>query len=346
MIEVSESPGQASRDEAVARRLRTAYDSALEITIRVDRHKVKVAVEEEPAREGVHSFTTPKIKFTTLGADARDAVLAKLAAIADDLAVASRAAPRFYICRQWGGFTYRDDLAPRPLDTVVLADGVLDHIVGDLTRFLAHEQQYSTMGMPWHRGYLFKGPPGTGKSSAAIALAQAHGLNVYYMPLSDLASNGSLFDSLRELQPRSVLLLEDIDVVRAASERVEGQAESVTLDGLLNALDGAATPHGLVTIMTTNKPERLDEALIRAGRIDVHAEFGRANGDHVLRLLDRFCTGWEAFGGYMHARSNVGLKFDRDPVAPSSILEAIKSNLDTPELTLDTVLGIAAESDA
>jgi len=336
-------PGDDGRPTAVpegaelarSRQLRVAYDSTLEQTVLFGRHRVKVSVTDETRNRGTATYQVQKIQFKAMGATARDLVLAKLGELADQLAAQStRQAPKFFMCRQWGGFSSRDDLPARPLDTVVLPSGVLDATVADLDRFLAAEARYAAMGMPWHRGYLFHGPPGTGKTSTAIALAQAHNLNVFYMPLADLQSNGQLFDALRELTPRSVLLLEDIDVLGAASAdraSTDGQPQ-VTLDGLLNALDGAATPHGLVVMMTSNRPDALDGALVRKGRVDVHTHFALAGGAHVLALLDRFAPGWETTKATEVAahRHLVATAFDLNPVAPSVILECVKSNLDDP----------------
>lgn len=58
--------------------------------------------------------------------------------------------------------------------------------------------------------------------------------------------------------------------------------------GLLNALDGVATPHGLITFITTNHIEVLDDALLRSGRIDVQEEVGLPNAEQVARLYENW----------------------------------------------------------
>lgn len=70
--------------------------------------------------------------------------------------------------------------------------------------------------------------------------------------------------------------------------------ESISLSGLLNAIDGVASHEGRVLIMTTNKPESLDEALIRPGRVDLQVGFGNATsaqaGELFHRMYEVSCT--------------------------------------------------------
>jgi hypothetical protein len=99
--------------------------------------------------------------------------------------------------------------------------------------------------------------------------------------------DGSLLRLASRVTPRSMLLLEDIDVFHAATER-DDAGEGLTLSGLLNTLDGIATPHGLLTVLTTNTPEVLDHAVTRAGRIDLVEHFSAADASQVSRLVGRY----------------------------------------------------------
>jgi SpoVK/Ycf46/Vps4 family AAA+-type ATPase len=65
------------------------------------------------------------------------------------------------------------------------------------------------------------------------------------------------------------------------------QLSRVSLSGLLNAIDGVAAPEGHILIMTTNKPEKLDEALVRSGRISVRVGFEKATGEQAKDIFMR-----------------------------------------------------------
>jgi len=78
------------------------------------------------------------------------------------------------------------------------------------------------------------------------------------------------------------VVLEDIDTVTAAKDR--DKSDGVTMQGLLNVLDGFQSPHGVITIMTTNHRETLDPAIIRPGRVDLEESLS-AMDDSQLRKL-------------------------------------------------------------
>ncbi len=76
--------------------------------------------------------------------------------------------------------------------------------------------------------------------------------------------------------------------VNEASE--EEKKKGISLSGLLNAIDGVASHEGRVLVMTTNKPEKLDDALIRPGRVDLQVAFGNATQGQVKELFERMYT--------------------------------------------------------
>ena len=85
------------------------------------------------------------------------------------------------------------------------------------------------------------------------------------------------------------MLLEDVDAVftgRATTDSRQGTG--VTFSGLLNAVDGVASQEGRLLFLTTNHIERLDPALIRPGRCDVHVKFDYATHDQIQRMFTAF----------------------------------------------------------
>lgn len=121
------------------------------------------------------------------------------------------------------------------------------------------------MGIPFRRGYLLYGYPGTGKSSFIRALAGELKVHLCLVSLNDKnMTDEDLNSLLNNAPPRSILLLEDVDA--AFAQRDNGETASrVTFSGLLNALDGVGSQEGKILFMTTNKINLLDPALIRPG---------------------------------------------------------------------------------
>lgn len=179
----------------------------------------------------------------------------------------------------------------RDKDTVVLDEDLADFVLEDMRHFFTPQaaEWYHNAGIPYRRGYLLFGPPGCGKTSFAQVLAGELGLDVCLMNLSNQEMNDDdLAELLRAAPAKSMLLLEDVDAIfveRAAGKEKRG---GVSFSGLLNALDGAAAQEGCVILMTTNHKDRLDEALIRPGRCDVHVKIDRASQDQAARMYNRF----------------------------------------------------------
>lgn len=204
------------------------------------------------------------------------------------------------------GWDYVEGYSPRVLDSVVLEPGEKEHLLQDMAQFRRSKQRYERLGVPYHRGYLLYGPPGTGKTSLVSALAAHFGLSIYTVNLSDF-SDRSLMVAVNQVPAHSVLLFEDIDCMRSSQSRAvddsgAGQNASValstrekvstqngvTLSGLLNVLDGFHAPTGVLFVMTTNHVEKLDQALLRPGRIDYKLWLGKASDHQKVELYRRF----------------------------------------------------------
>ncbi len=184
----------------------------------------------------------------------------------------------------------------RTLESVVLPDGISEQIVKDIKDFQSSKDWYQSLGIPYHRGYLLEGLPGTGKSSLVTALAAELKLDLYVLQLNGCGmSDSTLADLVRQMQPNSILLLEDIDAAVAKREEADEEdgktskiSDGVSLSGLLNCLDGVLARDGAITFMTTNYAEKLDPALIRPGRIDMAVNFTHATPYQVRRMVKRF----------------------------------------------------------
>jgi mitochondrial chaperone BCS1 len=204
------------------------------------------------------------------------------------------------------GWSYVQAYAPRALESVILAAGEKERLVQDVERFRRSRERYRELGIPYHRGYLLYGPPGTGKSSLVSGLAARFSMSIYVVNLTDF-SDRLLKSAMNDIPEGSVILFEDVDCMKAGSARPRftagDAAESdldvheqrsatdntnVTLSGLLNVLDGFSAPDGVLFIMTTNRIEALDPALLRPGRIDYRLFMGRATEAQKIELYRKF----------------------------------------------------------
>lgn len=178
---------------------------------------------------------------------------------------------------------------PRALESLVYAGGTLERLVEDARRFFADEEWYAGAGVPWRRGYLLHGPPGNGKSSLVAALAGELNLDVCVLNLSmDTLDDARVQDLLSRAPERSLVLLEDIDAVFQGRDKPKGQRSRLSFNGLLNALDGVGAQEGRLVFLTTNHREKLDPALIRPGRCDVHALIDNASREQISGMIRRF----------------------------------------------------------
>lgn len=273
-------------------RLNFFYDSSKSVEVELDGHKIDVNVEinNNSTTDGKTTVNKKeeRIRFTAKTYAGRHAVEQFLQNVLE--ANAKTAVPKFWVATSWGDWHARKDVPKRSLDTVCLPGDLTQTIIDDVEQFLGSEDTYKSLGVPWHRGILLHGPPGGGKTSLARGISTHFGMNIYYIPLSDTGADASLIRLITQINPGSILLLEDIDVLSATHSRGEDEDNPndspITLSGLLNALDGIATPEGIVTIMTTNKRDKLDEALIRPGRMDLDLFIGPVTVEQTQKIVD------------------------------------------------------------
>ncbi|KAG6868731.1 hypothetical protein C0993_011310 [Termitomyces sp. T159_Od127] len=212
-----------------------------------------------------------------------------------------------YVSDSSGDWRHIATRPKRPLHSIVLDPGIKDSLIDDARDFLGSKSWYSARGIPFRRGYLLYGAPGSGKTSIIHSLAGELGLDVYIVSLSRAGMDDAVLSELiSELPEKCIALMEDIDAAftqtvnrdetqdekatsgSSTGEKPKSSPSRVSLSGLLNALDGVAAQEGRILFATTNKYDSLDPALCRPGRMDIHIEFKLASRYQAHELYQRF----------------------------------------------------------
>lgn len=119
----------------------------------------------------------------------------------------------------------------------------------DILTFKESQEWYNDRGIPYRRGYLLHGPPGTGKTSFIQSLASKVKMNVAILNLAAAADDDSLSSALIQLPKNCILVIEDVDHYQfdegIQEKKDDGKSSkknnSVSVSGILNAIDGIAS---------------------------------------------------------------------------------------------------------
>jgi len=195
-------------------------------------------------------------------------------------------------------------------------------------------ESYINSGMTFKAGLLFYGSPGCGKTSTIKGILKYTNRHAVIINLSNIQNNKELENLFRNRKFNGKIIsgnelcfiLEDCDATKLSSikerdempiiiPKIESKNDDnkdlidiksmisiqkgFDLSCFLNVLDGIIELHGIMIIMTTNHPEKLDEALIRPGRIDFKYEFKKTNVTIIKKMLKlKYCLSDEKINSY------------------------------------------------
>ncbi|KAG6766773.1 hypothetical protein POTOM_027946 [Populus tomentosa] len=225
---------------------------------------------------------------------------------------------------------------PATFETLAMEPDLKNTVIEDLNRFVRRKEYYKRVGRAWKRGYLLYGPPGTGKSSLVAAMANYLRFDVYDLQLANIMRDSDLRKLLLATGNRSILVIEDIDCSVDLPDRrqVHGDGEGrkqhdvqLTLSGLLNFIDGLWSSCGdeRIIIFTTNHKDRLDPALLRPGRMDMHIHMSYCT-PHGFRVL---ASNYLGVNGYHRLFGEIEDLIENTEVTPAQVAEELMTSEDS-----------------
>uniref|UniRef100_A0A2N9GMA2 AAA+ ATPase domain-containing protein n=1 Tax=Fagus sylvatica TaxID=28930 RepID=A0A2N9GMA2_FAGSY len=228
---------------------------------------------------------------------------------------------------EWGSINLEH---PTTFEKLAMDPEVKKTIKDDLDRFVRRKEYYKKVGKAWKRGYLLYGPPGTGKSSLIAAMANYLKFNIYDLNLSDIYSDSQLRRILLSTSNRSILIIEDIDCGAELQDREQEDKNSstkFTLSGLLNFIDGLWSSCGdeRIIVFTTNHKDRLDPALLRPGRMDMHLHLSYCTIDGFKLLA----TNYLGINGEHRLFEEIEGLLENAKVTPAEIAEELLKSDDS-----------------
>ncbi len=171
-----------------------------------------------------------------------------------------------------GGFV---NVAHYTWDDLILPDEKKTAVRRNIVDIITKQSLYERNGVAMKRGVMFYGPPGTGKTLTGKVLAsQMEGVTFIWVTPNHIKGSSSIaqiYGLARELAP-TIVFIEDIDLI-AKDRSLDG--ENPVLCELMNQLDGIEENRGVITVVTTNYIDLVEDALQnRPGRFDRRIEFG------------------------------------------------------------------------
>lgn len=197
-------------------------------------------------------------------------------------------------------WTLLSKLPKRPIDTLYLKEGEKETLINIVDEFFAKETRdlYLGFGMPYKHIVMLYGVPGSGKTSTISAIASHFDCDIYTVPITKELTDYGLIDAFSYVNDKDdrkrIIVLEDIDCIFDTTRKEGDEHNMITLQSLLNCLDGHTCVEGTLLFMTANNPEKMDYAMIRSCRIDYKLELGYADEYQTKNIFNTFLPDQES----------------------------------------------------
>jgi transitional endoplasmic reticulum ATPase len=158
---------------------------------------------------------------------------------------------------------------------------------------LKHPELFDRLGIDPPKGVLLHGPPGTGKTMIAKAVANEAGAQFYTINGPEIMSKfyGQSEENLRktfeeaEKNAPSIIFIDEMDAIAPKRDEVQGEVERRVVSQMLTLMDGLKGRGKIIVIGATNRPDSVDPALRRPGRFDREIEIGVPDKEGRLEIL-------------------------------------------------------------
>lgn len=175
---------------------------------------------------------------------------------------------------------------PMEESDLVLPAAVRAALERHIVAFAAHRAALVALGQSGRKGVLLYGPPGTGKTHTIRYLAQRLADHTTFLVTAEQVGLIATYFRLARLFAPAMIVIEDADLIARHREEMHSACDEVMLNRLLNEMDGLRRESEVLVVMTTNRPQSLEAALLqRPGRIDHAIEIPVPDAECRARLF-------------------------------------------------------------